>query len=108
MCVSCRLVALWCVGGVIERDSSPSRPCCVSVEAAEAAWAWQPPGEWNAEFDGVWQHVFHALVRDGLMQRTAARVGCVGHLHWQAVDTGHPQLAAQIMQHTLPYAGAAL
>jgi len=41
------------------------------------------PLEWNAEFDGVWRHVFHALVRDGLMQRTAARVGCVGGLEVQ-------------------------
>ena len=33
-CVSCRLVAPWCVGGgVMERRSSP-RSCCVSVEAA--------------------------------------------------------------------------
>ena len=33
---------------------------------------------------GVWQRVFHALVRDGLMQRTAARVGCVGGLEMQS------------------------
>ena len=82
MCVSCRLVALWCVGGVIERGAHRAARA-VSQSRLPRRPGPGTPLEWNAEFDGVWRHVFHALVRDGLMQRTAARVGCVGGLEMQ-------------------------
>ena len=81
MCVSCRLVALWCVGGVKERQLTEPPVLCLSRGCRGPGPG--TPLEWNAEFDGVWRHVFHALVRDGLMQRTAARVGCVGGLEVQ-------------------------